>query len=162
MKRSGGDVGVIGKFDSPKDNSDSKALLAVAELARLMAGKTLSRTFLHNLTSWLDKFPMPDDNTSESAANSQWWNTVEKGIAFQIKRQSTNTENSDRIDEIDARRIASVIVAAVRDENLKAMSFGQTPSNESTRPARSMLAAIEVAEFLGRRTDRVGAVQIDA
>lgn len=155
MKRSGGDVGVIGNFDSVIEDKSSCALSVTQRLAQLFSEKTLSRAFLHNLAQWLERFPMPDGDSPNSPLNENWWRTVEHGITFQFLRQSANMTSGQKISETEASAIARDLIAAVQSCDVASPNLGSSQSDKANQKARDILSLIEVAEFLGRRSDRV-------
>ena len=155
MKRSGGDVGVVGTFDSVAEEKESCALSAIHRLSQLFSERALSRTFLHNLARWLERFPIPDSNSPNSPLNENWWMTVERGIAFQLLRQSAKTAVGRKISEEDAGAVAGDLITAVQNRDISAPNFGSLQPEKANKAARDILSLIEVAEFLGRRSDRV-------
>ena len=155
MKRSGGDVGVVGTFDSLAEEKESSALMAIHRLSQLFADKSLSRTFLHNLARWLERFPIPEGSSMNSPLNENWWMTVERGIAFQLLRQSAKSPGRGLISDADAGAIAGDLITSVRNRDISAPNFESLQPDTTNKEARDILSLIEVAEFLGRRSDRV-------
>ena len=147
IKRSGGDVGIVGSFE-PLSTSQAgypTALYCLDSLGRAISSGMFSRKFTYAINSWISDFPP----MSVIGDEELWKETMESGISYQLRRQATSKSDREEVSHF-VESIPKLIVELAVAERISSPGYASRTGDPFVDTITSLF---EVAEFLGRQSN---------